>query len=80
MSSASSTLIFKGDSAFVCFIADTQLQTPNGVIKRALRISDYYTKQDGKWIQSGSYTAVNPDSARAQIEHRCRRPGRYQTT
>ena len=54
-------MIFKGDSAFVCFIADTQLQTPNGVIKRALRISDYYTKQDGKWIQSGSYTAVKPD-------------------
>ena len=61
-------MIFKGDSAFVCFIADTELQTPNGVFPRALRISDYYTKQDGKWIQSGSYTAVNPDTARARIE------------
>jgi ketosteroid isomerase-like protein len=61
-------MIFKGDSAFVCFIADTELQTPNGVYPRALRISDYYTKQDGKWIQNGSYTAVNPDTARAQIE------------
>jgi ketosteroid isomerase-like protein len=61
-------MIFKGDAAFVCFIADTEVSLPNGVIQRALRISDFYTKQNGKWIQSGSYTAVNPDSMQAQVE------------
>src|SRR5262249_23137495 len=44
-------MIFKGDAAFVCFVADVESNTPNGPSHRALRISDFYTKQDGKWIQ-----------------------------
>jgi ketosteroid isomerase-like protein len=55
-------LIFKGDAAFVCFVADVEANTPNGPLHRALRISDFYTKQDGKWIQNGSDTALHPDS------------------
>ena len=35
--------------------------------QRALRICDFYTKQDGKWIQSGSYTALNQDSLNEQM-------------
>src|SRR5262249_20616560 len=48
-------MIFKGDAAFVCFIADVDSKTPSGSSSRALRICDFYTKNDGKWIQSGSY-------------------------
>lgn len=55
-------MIFKGDAAFVCFVADIEANTPGGPMHRALRISDFYTKQDGKWIQNGSDTALNPDS------------------
>lgn len=55
-------MIFKGDAAFVCFVADVEANTPNGPLHRALRISDFYTKQDGKWIQNGSDTALHPDS------------------
>lgn len=60
-------MIFKGDAAFVCFVADVESITPNGPVNRALRICDFYTKNDGKWIQSGSYTALHPDSAQAQM-------------
>src|SRR6185436_18045841 len=59
-------MIFKGDAAFVCFVADVESNTPNGPAKRALRISDFYTKQDGKWIQTGSDTALHPESAEEQ--------------
>src|SRR5258707_3584904 len=45
-------MIFKGDAAFVCFVADIEANTPNGPYKRTLRISDFYTKQDGHWIQT----------------------------
>jgi hypothetical protein len=44
-------MIFKGDAAFVCFVADVESNTPTGPSKRALRISDFYTKQDGKWLK-----------------------------
>lgn len=60
-------MIFKGDAAFVCFVADVESITPNGPTNRALRICDFYTKNDGLWIQSGSYTALHPDSAQAQM-------------
>ncbi len=55
-------MIFKGDAAFVCFVADVEANTPNGPLHRVLRISDFYTKQNGKWIQNGSDTALHPDS------------------
>ncbi len=55
-------MIFKGDAAFVCFVADVEANTPNGPYKRTLRISDFYTKQDGQWIQTGSDTELHPES------------------
>lgn len=61
-------MIFKGDAAFVCFTADVEANTPNGPEKRALRISDFYTKQDGKWIQTGSDTELHPESAEEQYQ------------
>jgi ketosteroid isomerase-like protein len=60
-------MIFKGDAAFVCFVADVESNWPGNPPQRALRICDFYTKADGKWIQSGSYTEVHPDSAAAQM-------------
>jgi len=60
-------MIFKGDAAFVCFVADVDSNTPNGQFHRVLRICDFYTKNDGKWIQSGSYTAPHPESTEEQM-------------
>ena len=59
-------MIFKGDAAFVCFTAEAESNTPNGPLKRVLRIADFYTKQDGKWIQTGSDTELHPESAAEQ--------------
>jgi ketosteroid isomerase-like protein len=61
-------MIFKGDAAFVCFTADVESNTPNGPATRALRISDFYTKQDGQWIQTGSDTELHPESAEEQYQ------------
>jgi ketosteroid isomerase-like protein len=60
-------MIFKGDAAFVCFVADVEANTPNGPSHRALRISDFYTKQDGRWIQNGSDTALHAESTEEQL-------------
>jgi ketosteroid isomerase-like protein len=60
-------MIFKGDAAFVCFVAEVESITPNGPFHRVLRISDFYTKQDGKWIQSGSDTALHQESVEEQL-------------
>src|SRR5262245_49451293 len=43
-------MIFKGDAAFVCFVADVESNWPGNPPKRILRICDFYTKTDGKWI------------------------------
>jgi ketosteroid isomerase-like protein len=59
-------MIFKGDAAFVCFTADVESNTPSGPLKRVLRIADFYTKQNGKWIQTGSDTELHPESAAEQ--------------
>jgi ketosteroid isomerase-like protein len=61
-------MIFKGDAAFVCFVADVEANTPSGTSKRTLRISDFYTKQDGQWIQTGSDTELHPESVDEQIQ------------
>ena len=61
-------MIFKGDAAFVCFVADVEANTPNGPFHRVLRISDFYTKQNGQWIQNGSDTALHPESIEEQIQ------------
>jgi ketosteroid isomerase-like protein len=60
-------MIFKGDAAFVCFVADVESVTPNGPYHRALRISDFYTKTNGQWIQSGSDTALHQESMEEQL-------------
>jgi ketosteroid isomerase-like protein len=58
-------MIFHGDSAFVAFVADVDANTPSGRMRRALRICDYYTKQNGAWIQTGSDTELHPESMAA---------------
>jgi len=59
-------MIFKGDAAFVCFTAEVESNGPDGGMKRVLRISDFYTKQDGQWIQTGSDTDLHPESVAEQ--------------
>jgi ketosteroid isomerase-like protein len=61
-------MIFKGDAAFVCFVAEVESNTPNGPYHRVLRISDFYTKQNGKWIQNGSDTALHPEAVEQQLQ------------
>ena len=61
-------MIFKGDAAFVCFTADVESNTPNGPMKRVLRIADFYTKQDGQWIQTGSDTELHPEALAEQYQ------------
>ncbi|MDQ6652817.1 MAG: nuclear transport factor 2 family protein [Acidobacteriota bacterium] len=61
-------MIFKGDAAFVCFVADVDANTPNGPFHRALRIADFYTKQNGQWIQTGSDTELHPESTEEQLQ------------
>src|SRR5262249_4177528 len=60
-------MIFKADAAYVFFAADLDSNTPNGQVHRVLRTSEFYTKNDGKWIQSGSYTAPHPESKEEQM-------------
>ena len=60
-------MIFKGDAAFVCFVADVESNWPGNPPKRVLRICDFYTKNDGKWIQNGSDTALHPESTQAEM-------------
>src|SRR5712671_5682529 len=46
-------MIFKGDAAFVAFVPEIDSIGPNGPNHRVLRICDFYTKNNGQWIQSG---------------------------
>ena len=55
-------MIFKGDAAFVAFVAEVEYKVPEGPLQRALRIADFYTKQNGAWIQTGSDTELHPES------------------
>jgi ketosteroid isomerase-like protein len=61
-------MIFKGDAAFVAFVADAEYKTPDGAAHRTLRITDFYTKQNGAWIQTGSDTDLHPESAAGQYQ------------
>src|SRR5258705_1924232 len=61
-------MIFKGDAAFVCFVADVESNTPNGPFHRTLRISDFYTKQNGQSIRNSNHTALHPRSSEAQLQ------------
>ena len=60
-------MIFKGDAAFVCFVPEIDSLGPNGPNHRVLRICDFYTKNNGKWIQSGSDTALHEESLEEQL-------------
>src|SRR5881396_1213711 len=60
-------MIFKDNAAFVCFVADVDSMTPNGPSHRVLRICDFYAKNDGKWIQNGSDTALHAESMEEQM-------------
>src|SRR5437762_8275864 len=60
-------MIFKGDAAFVCFVPEIDSIAPNGPNHRVLRICDFYTKNNGQWIQSGSDTALHEESLEEQL-------------
>ncbi len=61
-------MIFQGDAAFVAFVAEVEANTPDGIHKRTLRITDFYTKQNGAWIQTGSDTDLHPESVGEQYQ------------
>jgi ketosteroid isomerase-like protein len=61
-------MIFKGDAAFVCFVADVESNWPGAPPHRALRICDFYAKNNNEWIQSGSDTALHPESTEEQLQ------------
>lgn len=60
-------MIFKGDAAFVCFVADVESNWPGALPHRVLRICDFYTKNNGNWIQNGSYTAPHQETLQEQL-------------
>jgi ketosteroid isomerase-like protein len=60
-------MIFKGDAAFVCFVADIESNWPGRPPHRVLQICDFYTKNNGNWIQSGSYTGLHQESLDEQL-------------
>jgi ketosteroid isomerase-like protein len=59
-------MIFHGDAAFVAFVADVDSNTPGGPLRRTLRITDFYTKTNGAWIQSGSNTDLHAETIEQQ--------------
>src|SRR5213078_1519623 len=61
-------MIFQGDAAFVAFVAEVESIGPAGPAQRLLRICDFYTKQNGEWIQTGSDTELHPESAARQYQ------------
>jgi ketosteroid isomerase-like protein len=60
-------VIFKGDAAFACFVADVESNWPGAPPHRVLQICDFYTKNDGKWIQNGSDTGLHAESMEEQM-------------
>ena len=60
-------MIFKGDAAFVCFVADVESNWPGASPHRVLRICDFYTKNNGSWIQNGSDTAPHQETIQEQV-------------
>jgi ketosteroid isomerase-like protein len=61
-------MIFKGDAAFVAFVAEVEYKTPDGPLQRTLRITDFYTKENGAWIQTGSDTELHPESTAEEYQ------------
>jgi ketosteroid isomerase-like protein len=60
-------MIFKGDAAFVCFVADVESNWPGRSPHRVLQICDFYTKNNGNWIQSGSDTGLHQETMEEQL-------------
>ena len=60
-------MIFKGDAAFVCFVADVESNWPGRSPHRVLQICDFYTKEKGNWIQTGSYTGPHQETLEEQL-------------
>jgi ketosteroid isomerase-like protein len=60
-------LIFKGDAAFVCFVADVESNWPGRSPHRVLQICDFYTKDKGNGNQSGSYTGLHQETLQEQL-------------
>ncbi|HEV7680516.1 MAG TPA: nuclear transport factor 2 family protein [Pyrinomonadaceae bacterium] len=60
-------MIFKGDAAFVCFVPEIELNTPNGPYHRVMRMCDFYTKDSGHWIQSGGVKALHAETVEDQM-------------
>jgi ketosteroid isomerase-like protein len=67
-------MIFQGDAAFVTFVADVDSKSPAGPHRRALRITDFYVKRNGHWIQAGSDTELHPESMQTQMEQFTQEP------
>jgi ketosteroid isomerase-like protein len=67
-------MIFQGDAAFVTFIADVDSKTPEGPAHRTLRITDFYARRNGQWIQAGSDTEEHPESLQARVRARMQEP------
>jgi ketosteroid isomerase-like protein len=67
-------MIFEGNAAFVAFVADVDSKTPAGTRHRTLRITDFYVRQNGQWIQAGSNTDEHPESMRARVRAHMEEP------
>ena len=67
-------MIFQGDAAFVTFVADVDSKSPSGPSHRTLRITDFYARRNGQWIQAGSDTEEHPESLQARIRARMQEP------
>jgi ketosteroid isomerase-like protein len=67
-------MIFQGDAAFVSFIADIDYKTPGGPFHRTLRITDFYARRNGDWIQAGSDTDEHPESRQARVQEEMQMP------
>jgi hypothetical protein len=52
----------------VAFVAEVQYKSPDGPFARTLRITDFYTKENGAWIQTGSDTDIHPETAAEQSQ------------
>jgi ketosteroid isomerase-like protein len=61
-------MIFEGDAAFVTFIADIYYRLPGGTSRNTLRITDFYAKRNGHWIQAGSDTQAHPEVIQARMQ------------
>jgi ketosteroid isomerase-like protein len=61
-------MIFQGDAAFVTFIADVDYKTASGPAHRTLRITDFYARRNGQWIQAGSDTDEHPEARQERMQ------------